>query len=372
MGDGSIKMTNLVNLMNQRGLHGLVIFSDGTCSIVRPSYLYYFSEFKPLGPRNAVVVSNSGDSALLVEPTWDSHRALRESWIRDVRGSSDFLKDLMNLIREFKIKGPVGLVGSKDMIDDLYMGIQKGVNITLADDIVEDIARQKTDDDLTIDRKAAGIADVGFNAFLEYTRTGTLEYELVAYMEFAMRSAGADDIFILLSSGKHNTEMHHPGDRRMREGDIVIAEITSVYKWQFIQLCRTVVLGRPSPVLTEKYNMLTRAFEESQKEIKPGALASMVPRAMNKIISDAGYGEYCRPPYMRARGHGTGIGPIVAGVALDDNVGVPLASGQVLVVHPNQYLPETGYLACGETFLVTDSGTERLAKTETKLYINEG
>ena len=372
MGDGVIKLTNLVNLMNQRGLNGLVIFSNGTCSIVRPSYLYYFSEFKPLGPNNAVVISNSGDTALLAQPTWDTPRASRESWIRDVRGSSDFLKDVTNLMGEFKITGPVGLVGTKDMTDDLYRGVHNEINITLADDIIEDVARQKTEEDIAIDRKAAGIADAGFKAFLEYTRTGTLEYELVAHMEFAMRSAGADDIFILLSSGKHNTEMHHPGDRRMREGDIVIAEITPVYKWQFIQLCRTVVLGKPSPVLTEKYNILIRAFEESQKEIRPGSLASMIPITMNKIISDAGYGEYCRPPYMRARGHGTGIGPIVAGVALDDNLNATLVSGQVLVVHPNQYLPETGYLACGETFLVTDSGTERLSKTETKLYINEG
>jgi len=371
MGDGALKLAKAVNLINQQRLHGLVIFSDGTCSIVRPSYLYYFSEFKPLGPRNAMVVSNAGDAALLVEPAWDSLRASRESWIRDVRGSSDFLKDLTNLIREFKITGPVGLVGSKDMIDDLYAGIQREVNITLADNIIEDMAKQKTEADLAIDRKAAEIADVGFNAFLEYARPGTLEYELVAHMEFAMRSAGADDIFILLSSGRHNTEMHHPGDRRMRQGDVVIAEITPVYKWQFIQLCRTVVLGKPGPVLTEKYNMLIRTFEESQKELKPGVLASTIPITMNKMISDAGYGEYCRPPYMRARGHGTGIGPIVAGVALDDNVRVPLVSGQVLVVHPNQYLPETGYLACGETFLVTDSGVERLARTETKLYINE-
>jgi hypothetical protein len=39
-----------------------------------------------------------------------------------------------------------------------------------------------------------------------------------------------------------------------------------------------------------------------------------------------------------------------------------------VAVHPNQYLPETGYLACGETVLVTDGGIERLAKTESKLY----
>ena len=45
---------------------------------------------------------------------------------------------------------------------------------------------------------------------------------------------------------------------------------------------------------------------------------------------------------------------------------------QVVAVHPNQYIPETGYLACGETVLVTDAGVERLAKTETKTLRQRG
>jgi Xaa-Pro aminopeptidase len=43
----------------------------------------------------------------------------------------------------------------------------------------------------------------------------------------------------------------------------------------------------------------------------------------------------------------------------------------VVAVHPNQYIPETGYLACGETVFVTDEGIERLTKTEMKLHIKE-
>jgi len=60
----------------------------------------------------------------------------------------------------------------------------------------------------------ARIADIGFEAFLESAWPGIREYELVAEMEFVMRAAGADDIFILLSSGAHNEEMHEPTDRR--------------------------------------------------------------------------------------------------------------------------------------------------------------
>ncbi len=94
-------------------------------------------------------------------------------------------------------------------------------------------------------------------------------------------------------------------------------------------------------------------------------------KAMNRVISDAGYAKYCYPPYMRARGHGFGVGSLRPGGAVDDETKVPFDNLQVVVVHPNQYLPETGYLACGETVLVTELGAERLAKTETKLYVKE-
>lgn len=61
------------------------------------------------------------------------------------------------------------------------------------------------------------------------------------------------------------------------------------------------------------------------------------------------------------RGHGMGTGSIAPG---DIDVGNPtvLEEDMVFVVHPNQYLPETGYLLCGEPVRVTATGHEALSK----------
>ena len=240
-----------------------------------------------------------------------------------------------------------------------------------ADDIIEEIAGNKTEKDLENVRKTARIADIGFNAFLEYARVGIKEYELSAEMEYEMRKAGADDNFTLLSSSKHSHSMHMPTDKRLEAGDVVLGEITPLVNGQFIQLCRTLVLGKPSPLIVEKYDMLIHALDRALEPIKPGVPAGQISINMNKVISDAGYNEYCYPPYMRARGHGMSVGSIAPGGTLDDSTKNLLAKDQVIIVHPNQYLPETGYLACGESILVTNTGFERLAKTETKLYIKE-
>ena len=39
-----------------------------------------------------------------------------------------------------------------------------------------------------------------------------------------------------------------------------------------------------------------------------------------------------------------------------------------MIVHPNQYFPELGYMALGEMILVTDTGAERLCKLRPGLY----
>jgi Xaa-Pro dipeptidase len=367
----SLKLTKVAERLTRRGLDGLVIYSRGACYVLHPAYLYYFSGFRPMGPNTAAIISKSGKVVLLVEPRWDSVRAAAKTWIGDVRGTSHFLSDVTEILGDFNITGSVGVVGSDEMTLDLSQAISKKARIEVANDIVEEMAGEKTEKELTIIRETAKIADIGFQAFLKNTRVGIREYELLAETEFAMRSAGADDIFNLLSSGTHNHAMHAPTDRRLAPGDIVIGEITPAREGQFIQLCRTVVLGEPSPVLKEKYGLLVQGLKEALKEIKSGNPASSISRAMNKVISEAGYAKYCYPPYMRARGHGFGVGSIAPGAAIDDDTKANLERHQVVIVHPNQYFPETGYLACGETVLVTDSGPERLSETGTKLYSNE-
>jgi Xaa-Pro dipeptidase len=366
------KHKKAVELLRERGLDGLIIFSSGAFHFLRPNLLQYFSEWRPLGPHNAAVISNSGDTVLLVEPEWDVGRASKKSWIKDARGTSNFLDDLTGILREFNISGSIGVAGSSEITADLYQGIEGVAHIILADDIVEAMAKEKTREEVDISRKTGRIADIGFKVFLEHARVGIREYELVGEMEFAMRSAGADDNFTLISSGKHNYAMHPASDKRLAAEDIVIGEISPVCKGQVVQICRTVVLGKANSVLREKYKMLVQALEESKKQIRANNQASSMSIAMNRVISEAGYGKYCYPPYMRARGHGFSLGSIAPGAVIDDDTKANFEKDQVVVVHPNQYLPETGYLACGESVLVTENGFERLVGTETKLYSKEG
>ena len=41
----------------------------------------------------------------------------------------------------------------------------------------------------------------------------------------------------------------------------------------------------------------------------------------------------------------------------------------LFMIHPNQYLPETGYLLCGEPVLITATGAEVLTSERSSLGV---
>jgi Xaa-Pro aminopeptidase len=171
----------------------------------------------------------------------------------------------------------------------------------------------------------------------------------------------------MLAVGKNITGMLLPWGKKVEPGDLLLFEITPANGavTYSVQLCRTAIFGKkPERLLQEKFAVLIEALEESLAVIRPGVRISEVARIQNEIIGRAGYQEYCRPPYMRGRGHGFGLGRI----DVEEDSTLEFAEGMSLVVHPNQFIPETGYLALGEHIIVTAKGIERLTQTESKIY----
>ena len=173
---GQRKLDRAVGLMRDRGLGGLVVYSDGTCNILRASYLRYFAEFAPMGPHNAVVISPGGEATLLVTPQWDVRRARRHTWIDDVSGGDDFSTCLAAALRRLRIGGRVGLAGGREMPYPVYAELARAVTIVGADDVIEAIAREKSPDEHGRVRRAAAAADAGFEAFRAASRIGVREY----------------------------------------------------------------------------------------------------------------------------------------------------------------------------------------------------
>jgi Xaa-Pro aminopeptidase len=236
------------------------------------------------------------------------------------------------------------------------------------DHIVRWTGRRKNPDEIESARKATEIAEQGYEHLLKIVRPGMREFELSSQLFCHMKALGSEDNFLLMSSSTHNLAVRPPRGRVMVEGDIILVELTPCVDGQFSQICRTAVIGEPSQLLQEKYTLLQHATEIGFAAARPGAMVADAANAMDDVFRAAGYGEYCRPPYMRVRGHGLGALSDLPGDISVDNKTV-LEADMIFIIHPNQYIPETGYLMCGEPVRIGDASAEPLTRRRSMLDV---
>jgi Xaa-Pro aminopeptidase len=352
------------------GKKGLVALSNGHNSFLESNAVFVLSGFRAMG-ESALVVAADGAATLIVTPEWDAERARDQSCIDDVRGAPELAPAIVDTMatRGLDARNTV-VVGLGTARRDVVEAIEQGAGgpLTALDDLARDLARIRTAEELDYARKATWIAERGYDRMLAMAKPGMREFELAADLYCEMKALGGEDNFLLMSASQHNLAVRAAGQRILEEGDIILAEITPCYRGQFAQICRTAAIGVPRPVVSEKFAVLQDAMRKGQSAAVPGARVSDVTRVINQCIEAAGYGKYCGPPYMRVRGHGLGITSSRPGDIDTDNH-LELEAGMVFVMHPNQYVPESGYLLCGETVVITPHGAESLSERDAQLDV---
>ena len=350
-------------------IDGLFLFTDGMHSVRSPSHFAYFTGVSVVADRNCLIATPDGAPIILTNVARDVDRIRRVSGIDDVRASTNFADALASIVTE-ELDGCIGIGGTNRMPYEVHQRLESSLaETTQIDEQLTSLTAEKSDDEIETFRHLGRIADAGFAAVYDTLRPGITEYALAAEVEYAMRQAGAEDNFNLFGTGSHNQLMHSPSDRILREGDTVLCELSPMLDGYVLQICRTISVGPPAPILLEKFALLEEALETTKAAIGPGEPASTVYSTMNAVFEREGYADYCQPPYMRTRGHEFGFGEI--GMAITEETTTPCSPGMVLVIHPNQYIPETGYLALGDPILITEQGIETLTETPARLFTKE-
>jgi len=359
------RLADILARMREAKLDAVVALHDGAHFIEKPNPVTVLTGFKSLGP-SAAILRNDGATTLIVTPAWDAERATEASPQARVVGAEDVADALATALSNGARKH-AGLAGMRFLPSSLAERVTAALPMAQsADKLVFDAARTKTDAEIVNAREATRIAELGYRHLLDIARPGMSEDELAAELKWQMKTLGADDNFLLLCAGPHNRAVQPSTGRKFQKGDIILAEITPSVHGQLAQICRTVVVGEASSELAEKYALVVQAMDEGIAAAQPGAPMSEVCRAINTVLEAKGYAEFCHPPHIRRRGHGLGFASMRPGdVALDNDT--MLEPGMVFMIHPNQYLPETGYLLCGEPVLLTAAGAEPLTAQKAAL-----
>ena len=359
--DRNGRIERVLKRMAVDGIDTLVAVSPARHAMARPDAATHLSGYRSLG-ESALVLHGDGDRRLFITPSLDEERARVRLPDADIVPSDDLAASLkQHLAAHGNRVGRAATTGLATLPHAFAARVAAlvGEDAPAYDDAVFAVTAPKTDAEIDCARRAAQIAEQGFAHLLQIAHPGMRECDLAVQCNLFTRSLGANDNFLMLCAQPHGRAVAASSTRPLAKGDILICEFTPSYEGQFAQICRTASVGTPTDVAQEKYALVVRAMTAGIRAVRPGIPVAAVCGAIDAVLTEAGYGDYCRPPHMKRRGHGLGCGSLAPGDIGVDNQ-TPLEEDMVFVVHPNQYLPETGYLLCGEPVRVTATGVDPL------------
>lgn len=161
--------------------------------------------------------------------------------------------------------------------------------------------------------------------------------------------------------------MAPPGGKVLKEGDLVTTELSPCVDGYYAQICRTLVVGQASEIQLKAFSVYQEALVEGIKTVRAGVTAADVARAENDVFRKYGLGQYTTSEYTRVRGHGMGLFLDQKPQILED-VNIPLVDGMTLIVHPNTYHPDAGYMVLGDAMIVRERGHELLCSLPRDLF----
>jgi Xaa-Pro aminopeptidase len=213
-------------------------------------------------------------------------------------------------------------------------------------------------------RIGAHFSDLGMAALRDGLKPGLNERELGDLVERAYVSHGAANVIhyigvTSMDAPDLGVPRQFPRMRDVREGDVVVAEITAAFWEHPGQVLRSFALGEPNRLYRELHSTADAAFDAIAAVLKADATPSQVIEASGvieeagfTIIDDLlhGYGGGYLPPILGCRSRPAGPVPQE-----------PFRAGQTVVIQPNVVTRDgKAGVQAGEMVLITETGIERM------------
>ena len=225
----------------------------------------------------------------------------------------------------------------------------------------------KDEDEIALLKAAQQVATNAFEKTLSHLQVGMTEREVSLELEFNMRRLGADELAFanIVASGPNSANPHAvPGDRRLREGDLVVFDFGARVNGYRSDTTRTIAIGEPSAEQRSIYNAVYAANATVRKELRPGVTGAQMHELAEGVLADAGYGG----KMGHSLGHGVGI-DIHELPVLSFSNDKPLVAGNVVTDEPGVYLPGQAGVRIEDCGVITDEGFESFCDIDRELRV---
>lgn len=246
---------------------------------------------------------------------------------------------------------------------------------------IKQIRSIKSDFEIQLIRRAAGMLDAGIATVADHLKEGVREIDLAAEVESSMRRlghpgrvsfrrfnhslpmghlmAGADAAYpsyVSSPTGGQGMSLFFsqgPGFARIRRGEPVLVDYTGCYNGYLADETRIFCLGSPSDKMVEAHTAALQIEDEVAEQLLPGRIA----RKIWEICEDAGrrlgYQDHLGGPQGRKAGFvGHGLGLEIDEYPVIGPLDQEIRENMVIAVEPKMIYPGEGVVGIEDTYLV--------------------
>ncbi len=329
-----------------------------------------------------LVLDQKGNMVLLTRAP-DLRQAQNTSNISDIRiwvdkDGSKPADDLKIILDELDLKGKnlgieyeaYGLTGRNAL--SLNKSLENYCLVEDKSNLINKLRVIKSKEEIIYVKNAAKLADKALNEVWKYAKAGVSESKILAEMNRVIFEGGGDypaNEFII-GSGKNALLCRYQAEKQiLNQKDQLSIEWAGTFRHYHSAMFRTIPIGAADPKHVKMHEACVDALKNCENKLKPGNKIGEVFDVHAKTFDDLGYNK------ARMNACGYSLGSTFSPNWMDWPM---LYTGNPYVIKPGNIffmhmilMDSENNLAMnlGETYLVTESGNERLGNHKLDLVV---
>ena len=306
-------------LIRARGLDAMLVCStESDYANAR-----YFSGFWPLFERAGVVISASGDAALLVGPESavfgkDFGKIDKVFVLREFRESADpsypelqasSFRDVFKAVGVSGENIKIGLGSYVECTLPIYEGLRDAypkAEIVKCNDIMVTLRKIKSANELACIKEGFRIIELATDEVIKNLRPGVTELQMVGVAQRVIYENGAEYEGLPMYVFSEESTRHAISRSRYREikkGDIVQLNLSAKIDGYSPSIGLPVIMGKLEGERRELVEFCRKMHEWTGEQMRAGVMASDVAKGFLQMYKNAGYENN----YVYGPCHGTGM-----------------------------------------------------------------
>ena len=328
-------------------------------------YFAYFTGLPLDGFDSNLLILNKGKKSAIVTSNLDHGTVskLKEFSVHNVKTKKEFDTFLKHQIQGKEI----GLDLDAFTVNEFAKIKQwfKGKKIMDISQELRNLRSIKTKNELKFIGKACSITEKALAKVPECYAKGMTEKELALKIECEMKSKGADSALanpsIVRSQGNAGIPHHVTSDKKIGTGWLLL-DIGCKYKNYCADLTRTFFVGKPTVHDHELYELVVKAKQSAEENLKAGAVAKNLYFQAETVLAEK------KHTMLHALGHGVGLEVHDVPDRMGPDSNWKLAENMVVTIEPGIYWNQGG-IRLEDTYAVTKKGFAKFCKPAPKELI---